>query len=389
MRGSRTEISPGVWRLRVYVGRRPNGTPIQVSKTFKGGARDADTELASLVAKAGQGQLNASAATVGDLLDRWLAHCESLGRSATTMQEYRRLVDKVVEPELGKVRLSKLTAANLDRLYAKLTAKGLKPTSVRRVHALIAAALHQAERWDLVDRNVARRASPPPVRPARITAPSPKEVQAVVTAAEAIEPGLAALLMLAALTGCRRGELCALRWSDLDWKAGTLTVARSVYDTEDGGWAEKSTKTHQERRIGLDELAMAGLRRHREQVDKLAAELQLDVLPDGFMFSRSPVGAEPVRPNIVTKFAVRAAKDAGLAHLHMHQLRHFSATQAIGAGFDPVTVAARLGHADPSITLQVYAHAIEQRDRDLAAALGRALAPADAETADAAPALEP
>lgn len=384
MHGTKTEISPDVWRLRVYVGRRPNGMPIQVSQTFRGGPRDADTELAKMVTKADQGKLTVSVTTLGELLDRWPVHCESLGRSATTLREYRRLADKVVRPELGRVRLSKLTAANLDLLYAKLTAKGLKATSVRRVHALVGAALHQAELWDLVDRNVARRASPPPVRSARITAPTPTEVQAIVTAAEKIEPGLAALLMVAALTGCRRGELCALRWTDLDWTTGTLAVERSVYETAGGGWAEKDTKSHhtkshQERRIGLDELAIAVLRRHRNHVDRLAGELGLDVRPDAFMFSRSPAGTEPVRPDVITKFATRAAKAAGLDHLHLHQLRHFSATQAFGAGFGPATVASRLGHADPSITLRVYSHAIEQRDRDLAAALGNVLAAGDQE----------
>jgi integrase len=59
---------------------------------------------------------------------------------------------------------------------------------------------------------------------------------------------------------------------------------------------------------------------------------------------------------------------------HLHALRHFSASQAIAAGFDPVTVGARLGHADPSITMRVYSHVLEQRDRELASALGKTLA---------------
>lgn len=81
---------------------------------------------------------------------------------------------------------------------------------------------------------------------------------------------------------------------------------------------------------------------------------------------------EPIRPDHLTGFTLRTAAKAGL-NLHLHQLRHFAATQSVAAGFDPVSVAARLGHADPSITLKVYSHALEQRDRQMAIALGQAL----------------
>jgi integrase len=380
VKGTKTEIRPGVWRVRVYAGRRANGSVVQITKTVHGpeakpgsGSRLADRELAAMVAKVSKGGTATGTETVGDLLDRWLDHCDSLGRSPTTMMKYRWIVEKTVRPELGRIRLTRLTAGELDRLYAKLTAKGNKPTTVRRVHALIGAALHQAEKWDLVERNVARRASPPPIHAAQVKAPSPEQVQAILKAAEKIEPMLASLLLLAALTGARRGELCALRWTDLDSTARTLTIARSVYETVGGGWGEKSTKTHRSRTVGLDDLGVEVLRRHRASVDALALDLGLEVLANGFMFSRSPVGAEPVRPDVVTKFTVRVAKAAGVT-THLHALRHFSATQAIAAGFDAVTVGGRLGHADPSITLRVYSHALEQRDRDLAAALGSVLA---------------
>jgi integrase len=371
-----------VWRLRVYVGRNAKGFPVQRSKTIRiggsnpkpgAGTRLADRELANMIAQANRGKTATGAETVGDLLGQFLEHAKSIGRSPTTLREYQRIAEKVLRPELGRLKLAKLTARDLDRLYAKLTEKGNKATTVRRVHALIGAALHQAERWDLVDRNVSLRATPPAVHAAEVTAPNPDEVRKIIEAAEAIEPTLASLLLLAALTGARRGELCALRWSDVDWQAGTLHVARSVYETPGGGWGEKSTKTHQGRRVGLDELGLEILRRHCASVDKLANELGVTVATDAFLFSRSPAGLEPIRPDVLSKFTKRVADKAGV-DTHLHALRHFSATQAIAAGFDAVTVGARLGHADPSITLRVYSHAVEQRDRELAASLGRTLA---------------
>ncbi len=374
------EVRPGVWRLRVYVGRNSNGSPIQVTKTVtarearKGaGKRLAEQELAAMVTKASKGKLALNGRDVEEIVYAWLDHIEP-HRSPTTMRKYRELANRVVVPELGAVKLRSLTARHLDALYAKLTAKGNKAATVRRVHSLIGAALHQAEKWDLVEVNVARKASPPSVQTQPVSAPSPTQVRAIVEAAEAIEPALGALLLLGALTGARRGELCALRWSDVDLAGRRLTIARSVYETQGGGWAEKETKTHQVRTIGLDEVALAVLGRHRRAVAELARELHLEVLADGFVFSRSPVGSEPIRPDVVSKLTKKAAGAAGV-DTHLHALRHFSATQAIAAGFDPVTVAGRLGHRDSSVTLRVYSHALEARDRDLADALGRVLSP--------------
>jgi len=357
----------------VFVGLDADGKPVQRSRTVAaGGVKAAREELAAMAAAANRGSAT-DAGTVGELLDRFLDQAASLGRSPTTLREYRRIANKVLRPELGALKLSKLSARDLDALYGRLTAKGNKPTTVRRVHALIAAALHQAVKWGDVDSNIASRATPPPVQAPDIEAPDPAEVQRILNAADATEPTLAAMLAIAAVTGARRGELCALRWSDVDWTGHTLSIARSVYETAGGGWAEKGTKTHQGRRVGLDGFGLVVLQRHRDQVEALAAELGVTVAPDAFIFSRSPSGLEPIRPDLLTKFAIRVAKSAGV-ETHLHALRHFSATQAIGAGFDPRTVAGRLGHRDPSVTLKVYSHALAQRDQDVAVSIGGTLA---------------
>lgn len=374
-----------MWRLRVYVGRRANGSPIQRSKIVRApdahpkpgaGTRLADNVLAEMVREANRGRQATGAETFGDLLDAYLEHCRTLGRSQATLETYNRLADKVLRPELGKIKLAKLSARDLDRLYSKLVAKGNRATTVRRAHALASGALRQGERWGIVERSVARQASPPPIQPAEVRAPSPEEVRRIVETAESVDPTLATMLVIAALTGARRGELVALRWPDLNWTAGVLTIARSIYEGAGGGWVEGSTKTHQVRRVGLDEFGLQVLRRHRAAVELLASENGATLADDAFMFSRSPSAREPIRPNVVSRFLARTAKKAKV-DTHLHALRHFSATTAIAAGYDPVTVAARLGHRDSSITLRTYSHALEQRDRALAATLGRALGPVD------------
>jgi integrase len=358
--------------LRVYLGRDENGHPIQQSETFPGGSRAADTRLREMISEleASQGTGNE---TFGDLLDQFLEHAESLGRSPTTLREYRRIADKTLRPALGSVLVRDLSAKDLDRLYRSLTKKGNKATTVRRVHALVSVALHQARKWGMVKVNVAQDATPPAVHSAEISAPDPDEVRRIVAAAEEIEPSLAALLLVAALTGCRRGELCALRWTDLDEDARTLRIERSVYETKGGGVGEKGTKGHQARLVPLDDFALAVFRRHRAAVDELAVKLDLPIAPDAFVFSRSPQGLEPLYPDTVSKFTTRVAKAAGV-DAHLHGLRHYTATQAVAGGMDLVTVAAFLGHKDSTTTARFYAHSVEGKRREMAGLLGRALA---------------
>lgn len=384
MRGSRTEIKPRRrpprWRLRVFTGRRTErGSPIFRSENFCGSAVAADERLREMIAQQqaeATRSLSGSAdietmPTVGSLFDLWFPHLESLGRSPTTLRKYHQIADADVRPTLGNVPLSSLTARDLDVLYASLRKRNLKATSIRRVHALMSSALHQAEKWRMVDQNVARLATPPPVHTEQVVAPTPAEVQELVEAANAVEPMMATILFIAALSGCRRGELCGLRWTDVDWNNGMLNVERSVFETKGGGWGLKDTKSHSVRRVTLDDIGMEVLTKHRAAVDQLAKDLGIGLRESAFIFSRSPQGLEPVRPDLVTKFVARISG----GRTHLHSLRHYSATQAVAGGHDIRTVAGRLGHADASVTLRVYSHVLPERDREVATTIGRTLSP--------------
>ncbi len=116
--------------------------------------------------------------------------------------------------------------------------KGLSPKTIRNCHAVISSALHQGVRWGWVKENVAEKARPPRVSQRRIKAPSVDAVRSVIEAAEERDPRLAPLLMLAALTGMRRGELCALRWTDVDLERRELDVSRSIIVVTSGAGRE-------------------------------------------------------------------------------------------------------------------------------------------------------
>jgi integrase len=236
----------------------------------------------------------------------------------------------------------------------------------------MSASLRFGRKKKIVRRNIAKDASPPPLDRVEATAPTLEQVEDIIAAARATDSMLATIITVTALTGVRRGELCGLRWSDVN--GDVLTIARSVYEVGDGSMGVKQPKTRQTRRIGLDPVTMYALQHYRASVEALADDLDLDLPPDAYIFSISPQGTEPLRPGLVTERYARVAKAVGASTVRFHALRHFHATRAIAEGHDIVTVSKRLGHSDPSMTLRVYAHVVEQRDRELAAAMGAELA---------------
>lgn len=382
VRGSKRQVRPGVWELRVSLGNDPvTGNLRQLSKTFHGGSRAADAALRDLVDQQAPGRADGVGATVGQLLDRWLEECERLDLSPTTIRTYKAQITKTIRPRLGKLKLSQLTARHLDDLYGAMKDASKSPKTIRNHHAVVSAALHQGVRWGWARTNVARQAKPPRVAHRRVQAPSVDVVRDVIEEAERRDLRLAPLLMLAALTGMRRGELCALRWTDVDLTRGVIEVARSVVVVE-GGLAEKSTKTDRSRKVALDPVGVALLTAHRAHVDTWITEAGGELDPDAFVFSPFVEARTPFRPDNVTSFFIRVRDEVGAPDVRLHDLRHFTATQLIGAGVDVRTVADFLGHSDPSLTLRVYAHAIEERNRAAANVMGQVLAIKDKKPAD-------
>jgi integrase len=159
-----------------------------------------------------------------------------------------------------------------------------------------------------------------------------------------------------------RRELCGLRWEDIDLDARTLTIRTGIADVA-GRLVETDTKSHKPRTISLDADTARRLRRHRRWAERRAAACDTSLDEHGFVLSEVPDGASPYRPDKATGTFRRVAKRAGLLKARLHDLRHFAATQLIGAGCDLRTVAGRLGHGQPWTTLNTYAAFLPERDQ--------------------------
>ena len=325
-------------------------------------------EAARLVNEASQGRIPLTNETFGGLLDRWLDHIEARGRAPKTLVENRRMAAAIAK-DLGAKDLRKLKASDLDAFYDRLSRRGLSATSVRRYHAVCSAALNQGVKWGLVERSQAAQASPPSIERNEPDAPTPEEIKLLIERAEEKDPELATLLFVAATTGCRRGELCGLRWSDVDFEKGVLLVRRSVSDLP-GRVEIRSTKTGHVRKMALDgaTLSVLDLLRERAAVQCAAVGTSLDA--DAYLWSSSPDNLSPLRPGGVTSRFIALRNDLGLTHIRLHHLRHFAATVMLAGGVDVRTVAGRLGHSRPTLTVQTYAHVMDVSDRRAAEVLG-------------------
>ena len=167
-------------------------------------------------------------------------------------------------------------------------------------------------------------------------------------------------------TGARRGQVCALRWNDIDFDRNTVSFARSLAEGPTGGVQIVPTKNRKRNRVEVDDATIDELRRHRAEVEAHAAAAEVELQPSAFVFGRGADRMSPWRPNWVTKMFIRLRDDTGLRGYRLHDLRHFMATEMLNAGVPIPIVAARLAHNRTSTTLDVYAHAVPGGDRGAA-----------------------
>lgn len=356
----------------VHVGRDPiTGRERRVSRSvpFGPGAAKAARDLeARLKVEVGQGQHRAPRITVGQLCDLWLERAAP-ERSPTTMVGYRGLVRRYVQPLIGDVRLDRLSAARLDRMYHRLRTVGtsgrpLGANTVRHVHALLRAACDAALRWHWIPANPVLQATPPRVPHTRVDPPDVETLQRILSAAAAHSDDLGDFVAVA-MCGLRRGESCGLRWADIDLDAGTLRIRGAVVQVA-GTLSVKEPKTpRSRRRIDLPAFVVDRLRDRAKRSVEAAEMCGTTLDAQAFVFSETADGTVPLAPDTASKRYMRLVSDLGVA-TRLHDLRHALVTLALTLGASPREVAAYVGHARPSTTLDVYAHSTPEGLRRIA-----------------------
>lgn len=305
--------------------------------------------------------------TVADLLESWLAHAEPTLKPRT-VADYRALARRYILPNIGKIKLSRLTPERLQRLYGDLQRAGLTRAPAQ-VHALLHRAFAVAVLWGWLPSNPADRVLRPTYRAERKEVWTARELGRFLDATAQDRHG--PLWVFLATTGCRIGEALALKWDSVDPEAGTVAIKENLQRIG-GQWVAQSPKTRAgERVISLPGLAVAALRRQRAQQAAWRLKAGPAWQEAGLVFSNLAGG--PMGHSEPEHALARECDRLSLPRLTPHGLRHLSASLLLDRGLPLPAVSARLGHANPNITATIYGHAIKGQDRQAAEALQKAL----------------
>ncbi|MCU1488309.1 MAG: integrase family protein [Actinomycetia bacterium] len=356
----------------------------QRTKIFRGSRRDAEKALTRFVVESMDHVVSSETATVDELVEQYLA-VAGPDMSPSMPAIIRRDYDVYIRPTLGRMQVAKVEGHHLELLYAKLRATGgrcrlsknrkcppesypcahggggpLAATTVRRKHVIIHAAFEQACQWGWIQRNPADNVK----RSKRISGKRKKPVPASTPDVAALTAWLAAndvelwaFVVMASRRGPRPGEVCALRWTDIDMAAKEITFARTIAwaPGRKPAWVEKPTKTDDERTISLVGVALAAVQDQRRLVVERALALGEGLAADEFVFSHGP-GRPWLPGSWLSKRMTRARAASGVSNdVTFRALRHYVATKLIGKGVDPRKVAGILGHARASTTVDFYA----------------------------------
>jgi integrase len=346
----------------------PDGKRRYVSAKTKTGCRE---KLRQAMSDADQGfDFDAGKQSVGGYMVRWLEDFAKADLAPRTYHNYKLQIRKHIVPAFGTMKLSKLDTPNIQALYSAKLHDGLKPSSVRYVHAVLHRALSKAVELRLIARNPAASADPPKVRHEEITPLDAQQTRTFLHAAHGEK--YEALYVLSLTCGLRMGESLGLKWSDINLDTGTLRVNRQLQRIREGGGLVFSEPKNASRRtIDLPQRALEALGAHRKRQaeEKLRAA---DYEDSGLVFATRK-GTPQDAQNVFNRQFKPLLKQADLPPIRWHDLRHTCATLLLGRGVHPKLVQHLLGHASITMTLDRYSHWIPSMGRHAAEGLDEAL----------------
>lgn len=382
------------FKLRYYVDGRRH------TKTVRGTKGEAKKELRRLMKSADDGaHIGHSRLTLAEWTEQWYALKERGGIEETgkkrrnrgqvsprTLERYKELMRLHILPDLGHKEIQRVKVRDIDDLYLRLETK-LSSSTIHHIHVVLASCMSAAVRKEILPSNPAQHADlPKRHEPDAGRALDQDELTALLKGFHKTPMFL--FVVTAAGTGMRRNEILALRWRDLDFEAGKLSISRSLEVTKEYGLRVKEPKTARGKRtVGLDNGLLSLLQAEYELHQRLSTgipeqndiELSLVNLPEGALIFPAPPAREGNidltkhrLPHGLSQGFIKRVRAMGFDKLRLHDLRKTHGTLLLNAGVPIHEVARRLGH-DPAVLLKTYAKMTKEADEISTEAAGSIL----------------
>jgi integrase len=343
------------WLVRVYLGRDHKTRKRRYhSRIVRGPVRHAQTYLNKVLRERDLGrQVESVQITLNEYLDRWLMIAAKPRLREKSYRSYESLLRRYVRPSLGARNLAAICPLDVQAVYQQLVERGLSARTIRYTHSVLRSAMRQAIRWRLLAED--------PTNGAQLLRQRKRELR-VLTAEQsrlfleaALRTPYGPVFAVALTTAARPSEYLALKWQDINWERGTVSIVRTL-ERVSGGWRFAETKRARSRRII----------RLQEWVLELLQDLSTKTKPRSACTSgpgaadlifTTPSG-RPIDADKLAKTFKSILRQAGLPIIRLYDLRHTGATLALAADVPPKVVSEQLGHASAAFTLDVYSHVL-------------------------------
>ena len=359
----------GRWEGRIVIGHKENGDSI-FRYIYAPTQKELTAKLRQeIIAYQGVDLTEDSKLTLNEWMDYWLDAIMAGTIRPSTLNGYRRYADLYIKPYLGDKQISKITPADVQKMYEVLKARGrvkehaqyghqLSGSMVHSIHTMFHEAMKAAKESHIIAKNPTENIPVPKANP------KPKQIlndDQLEQFMEAIKHDAVwhDFFYTELTTGLRLGEICGLMWSDFDPRKGTLSVNRTIHKEKGGRLVTGDTKTYAgTRKIVLPDSTAELLRCRKKN------SYSVWIFPN-------PIKPEaPMNPSTAYHQLKKLLEENGPPDLRFHDLRHTFATYALANGVDPKTLSGILGHTKASFTVDTYTHTTTDMHKKAAEIVG-------------------
>ncbi len=376
MAGSIQNRGNNKYFLTISCGYDGSGRRIRHTRTVEASSpRDAEKKLALFIAEIEKGQyMDSPKLTFAEFIRKWLEEYAERNLAPKTLLSYRKELENRIIPALGAIKLNKLKPVHLIQFYNNLCEDGMrkdgKPGGLSGktqlyYHHIISSILKDAVQWQIIENNPAEKVKPPKATKKRIEFYDDIQTAKMLALLDGVELKWKTIVYVALFTGMRKGEIMGLEWQDIDFEKGIINIERTSQYVSGIGVITKEPKNETSKRvISAPQTLLQLLKQYKtcqtEQRMKVANLWQ----ESNRLFTTC--NGSPMFPDSISNWFCDFIKENNLPHITFHGLRHTSASILIDQGLNIKAVSNRLGHANTSTTMNIYAHALKSADKQAA-----------------------